>query len=192
MKCYQMRFRTFLWCIVSLSLTSCAYKVPTTTKQIDSTKIADTNQINPRPPLPNYANRLPKKITTSEKVVLVDPRVHAWGAYTANGELVRAGLATAGSSWCSDIKRACRTKPGSFRIQSLGNANCKSSIYPLPRGGAPMPYCMFFNKNQGLHGSYNVVEGNVSHGCVRLRVHDAEWLRFQFVKMGTKVIVKPY
>ncbi len=43
-----------------------------------------------------------------------------------------------------------------------------------------MPYCMFFNGNQGLHGSPYVMEGNVSHGCVRLSVSDAEWLRFNF------------
>lgn len=192
MKCYQMRFRTVIWFVASILLSSCAYKATTAMPYTDSTKLADTNQINPRPPLPNYANRLPKKINTSEKVVVVDPRVHAWGAYSSNGDLIKAGLATAGSSWCKDIKRPCRTKSGSFRVQSLGNSHCKSTIYPLPRGGAPMPYCMFFNKNQGLHGSYNVVEGNVSHGCVRLRVGDAEWLRFQFVNRGTKVIVRPY
>ena len=140
----------------------------------------------------NYADRLPQHIATKEKTIMVDPNVHAWGAYDANGNLVRAGLATAGSSWCSDIKRACRTRPGSFRIQSLGHSGCKSSIYPLPRGGAPMPYCMFFNGHQGLHGSYNVVEGNVSHGCVRLQVSDAEWIRFNFAKIGTRVVVKPY
>jgi lipoprotein-anchoring transpeptidase ErfK/SrfK len=55
-----------------------------------------------------------------------------------------------------------------------------------------MPYCMFFNGNQGLHGSYNVVDGNASHGCVRMTVSDAEWVRFNFANIGTKVIVRPY
>lgn len=125
-------------------------------------------------------------------MIVIDPNVHVWGAYDANGNLVKAGLATAGNDWCPDIKRACRTKAGSFRIQSLGSAGCKSSIYPLPKGGAPMPYCMFFNGHQGLHGSYQVVEGNLSHGCVRLQVADAQWIRFNFARIGTKVIVKPY
>lgn len=140
----------------------------------------------------NYSARMPSHISTSEKVVVVNPNVHAWGAYDSSGNLVRAGIATAGANWCPDIGRKCHTKSGSFRVQSLGNASCKSSIYPLPRGGAPMPYCMFFNGNQGLHGSYNVVDGNASHGCVRLRVSDAEWLRFNFINVGTKVIVKSY
>lgn len=141
----------------------------------------------------NYAARMPSSIAPmGEKVIIVNPNVHAFGAYDANGNLVRGGLATAGGNWCPDIHRRCHTRAGSFRIQSLGSASCKSTIYPLPRGGAPMPYCMFFNGNQGLHGSYNVVDGNVSHGCVRLHVDDAEWIRFNFAHIGTKVVVKSY
>jgi lipoprotein-anchoring transpeptidase ErfK/SrfK len=143
----------------------------------------------------NYADRIPSHINTGgQKVVVVDPRVHVWGAYDANGNLVRAGLASAGANWCPDIQRPCRTTPGSFRVNSLGSPDCKSSRYPIPNGGAPMPYCMYFNNHQALHGSAasNVVEGNVSHGCVRLRVSDAEWLRYNFVNVGTRVIIKPY
>jgi hypothetical protein len=142
----------------------------------------------------NYAERLPQHISTTEPTVLVDPRVHAWGAYDASGDLIRAGLASAGGNWCPDIHRACHTKPGVFRVFLLGNASCKSSRYPIPRGGAPMPYCMYFNRNQALHGSpaSHVVEGNVSHGCVRMHVQDANWLRHNFVNVGTKVIIKPY
>jgi lipoprotein-anchoring transpeptidase ErfK/SrfK len=140
----------------------------------------------------SHSSRMPSHINTSEKVIVIDPRVHAWGAYDANGNLLRSGIATAGSGWCPDIRRSCRTRVGTFRIYSLGSFGCKSSRYPLPRGGAPMPYCMFFNGNQGLHGSYNVVDGNASHGCVRLHVDDAEWVRFNFANHGTKVIVRPY
>ena len=55
-----------------------------------------------------------------------------------------------------------------------------------------MPYCMYFHGGQALHGSYEVVNGNISHGCVRLHVNDARWLRFNFAEPGTKVIIKPY
>lgn len=138
--------------------------------------------------------RLPQHISShGEKVIVIDPHVHAWGAYSPTGELLRSGLATAGKRWCPDIDRACRTAVGSFRIYSLGSFNCKSHKFPVERGGgAPMPYCMFFNGGQGLHGSYEVVDGNASHGCVRLHVDDAEWIRFNFANVGTKVIVKPY
>lgn len=139
----------------------------------------------------DYASRLPSQISGG-KAIVVDPNVHAWGAYNESGDLVKAGLVTAGNDWCPDIGRSCRTGSGTFRIYSLGSASCKSKIFPVGRGGAPMPYCMFFHGGQALHGSYEVVEGNVSHGCVRLRVPDAEWLRFNFANVGTKVIVKPY
>lgn len=135
-----------------------------------------------------------------EKVIIIDPVIHSFGAYDADGELLRSGLTTAGGSWCRDIHRSCRTRSGSFRIYTLGGPGCISHKYPLPRGGAPMPYCMFFNGRQGLHGSYEVVRGNVSHGCVRVHVADAKWLRYNFVDgpnsangyRGTLVIVRPY
>lgn len=137
-----------------------------------------------------------------EKVIIVNPRTHTWSAYDADGVLIRSGLATAGSSWCRDLHRPCRTKSGSFRIYSLGSSSCRSHKFPLPRGGAPMPYCMFFNGGQGLHGSpaSHVVAANISHGCVRMHVEDARWLRFEFVDgpnssngyRGTRVIVRPY
>lgn len=195
MRSLLSRFGIFLCFVLPFILSSCAYRSRSVSDQAGNQTRANLYQAPANAPAPNYADRLPQQINSrGERVVIIDPHVHAWGAYASDGELVRAGLATAGSSWCPDIHRACRTKTGSFRVQSLGSVNCKSSIYPLPKGGAPMPYCMFFNKNQGLHGSHYhaVVEGNVSHGCVRLRIQDAEWLRFNFVRVGTKVIVRPY
>lgn len=140
----------------------------------------------------DYSNRMPSTIATNEKVVIVDPSARAWGAYDKHGTLLRSGLATSGSSYCPDLDRSCRTSVGTFRIYSLGTPECKSHKFPLPRGGAPMPYCMFFNGGQGLHGSYEVVDGNVSHGCVRMHVDDAKWLRYNFASVGTKVVVKSY
>jgi len=141
----------------------------------------------------DYASRIPQTIDTTEKVIVVDPRVHVWGAYD-NGSLVKAGLASAGASYCPDLGKPCRTEVGTFRIHSLGTASCESSIFPIPNGGAPMPYCMYFNNGQALHGvsDNEVVEGNVSHGCVRMHVSDAEWVRYNFASIGTKVIIKPY
>jgi hypothetical protein len=149
----------------------------------------------------NSRSELPASIQPhSEKVIIIDPKLHEWGAYSADGKLIRSGLATAGAKWCRDIEKPCRTKTGTFRIYSLGDEGCYSSKFPLPDGGAPMPYCMFFNGGQAIHGSDNVVYGNVSHGCVRVHQSDAAWLRNHFVEspnrrneyQGTKVIVKPY
>lgn len=146
------------------------------------------------PPLPaQYAERLASQISPpGEKLILVNPKSHVWGAYNARGFLLRAGLATAGGKWCRDTQRPCLTRPGSYRIFSLGGSECVSSLYPLGEGGAPMPYCMFFNGNQGLHGSNAVTEANISHGCVRVSVADAQWIRYQFATKGTKIVIEPY
>jgi len=138
--------------------------------------------------------------TRGEKVIVVDPHRHTFAAYDANGHLKRSGMASSGRNYCPDIRRPCRTHTGYFRLYYLGDESCYSTRYPLPNGGAPMPYCMYFNGNQALHGSYEVAYANLSHGCVRLRVSDAAWLRYHFVESpnasnhyrGTLVIIKPY
>ncbi|MDR3477847.1 MAG: L,D-transpeptidase [Gammaproteobacteria bacterium] len=140
-----------------------------------------------------YHASLPATIPAQgEPVIIVNPNVHAWGAYSAAGKLLRSGLATAGSSYCRDLDRACKTKAGVFRINSLGSEDCISKKFPLGEGGAPMPYCMFFNGGQGIHGSHELAYANISHGCVRVSVSDARWLRFHFSRINTKVIIKPY
>ncbi len=136
-----------------------------------------------------------------EKVVVVDPAQLAWGAYDAEGTLIRWGPASGGADWCKDIDDECRTQSGTFRVYSMGSSNCVSKKFPLPDGGAPMPYCMFFHHGQALHGEPQGLPGyNASHGCVRLYVNDVAWLRFDFVEpamaengyRGTKIVVTPY
>ena len=140
---------------------------------------------------------LPELIhANGEKTILVDPGEHAFGAYASNGQLIRWGIATAGASQCAGTNDSCRTKTGQFRIYSLGDGGCASDKYD----GAPMPYCMFFNGGQALHGSSAVQFDNISHGCIRLHVDDAKWLRYHFVEgpslanhyRGTRVVVKSY
>lgn len=143
--------------------------------------------------LPTLAFSLPAYINSpGEKMVVVSPSEHAWGAYDASGRLIRSGVASAGADWCKDIGRECRTDVGSFRVRSLGNRNCVSPSFPVGRGGAPMHYCMYFTPYQALHGSNDVRHANISHGCVRLHVADAAWLRFNFVNIGTLVVIEPY
>ena len=144
---------------------------------------------------------LPLHLDTTEKLVIFDPRELAWGAYDDEGYLVRWGPASGGANWCKDIESECRTHSGEFRAYSLGSSRCFSSKFPLPDGGAPMPYCIFFNGGQAFHGEPNGVLGyNASHGCIRTFVNDAEWLRYNFIEgpsernnfRGTKIIVLPY
>ncbi len=141
----------------------------------------------------SQANALPRLIEApGEKAVVFDPKTHTWGAYDAQGRLIRSGLASGGKDYCKDMHRQCHTEEGRFRILSLGNASCTSPSFPIPTGGSPMPYCMYFNEAQALHGSPHVVDGNISHGCVRMRVADAKWLRYNFADVGTLVVILPY
>lgn len=191
---YSRLWPVSVFCWAIFTLTSCA-----TTDSNDYDYPCATAAPQPAPllwdPSCDYSARVPQQIEThGQKVVLVDPRAHAWGAYAPSGELVKAGIATAGGDWCEDVGRPCRTTVGTFRIRSLGSADCKSSVYPLPKGGGLMPYCMFFHGSESLHGTTDdlLAEDNLSHGCVRMRIQDAEWVRYEFASVGTKVVIKPY
>lgn len=146
----------------------------------------------------DYSSRLPQTYNTEgKKTVVVDPQAHVWGAYSADGELIKSGLATAGGVQCppdDPNEPTCKTSIGKFKITRMGDGECVSKVYPRPQGGGLMPYCMYFNKGQALHGSPDntVIEDNVSHGCVRMRIQDAEWVRKNFAELGTTVVVLPY
>lgn len=124
------------------------------------------------------------------KTIIVDQAELAFGAYSADGQLVRWGPVSGGKGYCPDLGRSCRTVTGSFTVYSKGGADCISTKFPIPEGGAPMPYCMFFHGGYALHGSPSVPGFNASHGCVRLFTEDAQWLNHNFVDYSTRVIVR--
>ncbi len=127
---------------------------------------------------------LPKMISPPGKKMIyvsIDPKVLAWGAYDATGELQAWGPVSGGKGWCPDVNRGCHTVLGKFAVYQKEGASCVSRKFPVGRGGAPMPYCMFFHGGFALHGSYDVPGVNASHGCVRLFVPDAKWLNQEFV-----------
>ncbi|KTD16075.1 L,D-transpeptidase [Legionella jordanis] len=130
-------------------------------------------------------------LTLASNTFIFSPRTRTWKA-VQNGKVIRSGKASGGSHYCKDIRRSCRTPSGVYRIWSKGGAGCVSSRYPLPHGGAKMPYCMFFSKYYAIHGSYEVPNYNASHGCIRVLPSDALWLSRNFIKIGTKVVVQPY
>jgi len=127
-----------------------------------------------------------------EKVIIVsvNPSVLAWGAYDTQGTLQAWGPISSGKNWCPDLNRGCHTPLGTFAIYNKEGRGCRSTKFPIPRGGAPMPYCMFFHGGFALHGSYEVPGYNASHGCVRIFVPDAKWLNQEFVEdKNVKVII---
>lgn len=126
---------------------------------------------------------------TGNKYIIVNITKLAFGAFGEDGQLQYWGPISSGKSYCRDVRRGCGTPSGEFAIYRKGSAGCASSKYPIGRGGAPMPYCMFFHKGYALHGSYDVPGYNASHGCVRLFVKDAEWLNKEFTAGVSRVPV---
>jgi L,D-transpeptidase ErfK/SrfK len=125
-------------------------------------------------------------------LVIVDLSDNAFAAYNPSGTLIHWGPVSAGKDWCPDVGRGCRTPKGVYQLQSKGSPFCISSKYPVPDGGAKMPYCMFFYGGYALHAS-NLPGYHDSHGCVRLFYDDAKWLNLEFAKLGserTMVIVR--
>ena len=120
------------------------------------------------------------------------PRTLTWKAISASGKVVRTGHGSGGRGYCPDIHRSCRTPTGTFSIISMGGAGCRSSRFPIGKGGSPMPYCMFFSQYYAVHGSYEVPGYNASHGCVRIEPSEARWLSHNFMHVGTRVVIKPY
>ncbi len=121
-----------------------------------------------------------------------DPKTLHWTAINGDGKVVKSGHGSSGRAYCPDIRRACRTPTGTHYVISKGGAGCRSSRYPVGRGGSPMPYCMFFSKYYAVHGSYEVPNYNASHGCIRVPPEDAKWLYYNFMEVGTPVIIKSY
>ncbi|BCA94205.1 enhanced entry protein EnhA [Legionella antarctica] len=135
----------------------------------------------------------------TEKQIIIDQEKLAWGAYDAQGNLMWWGPISSGRDKCSDSNHSCRTLTGIFRIFSKENSKCTSNVFPIGRGGAKMPFCMYFHKGFAMHGSDDIPGQRASHGCVRMFVEDAKWLNLNFVELssernnftGTKVIVRP-
>lgn len=136
----------------------------------------------------------PTRIATSGRtVIIVDLTTKAFAAYNIFGLLVHWGPVSGGRGWCPDTGSGCNTPLGVHYVQSKGGAGCISSKFPIPDGGAPMAYCMYFHGGYALHAS-ELPGYNASHGCVRLFREDAEWLNKNFVdtnaKTATEVIVR--
>jgi lipoprotein-anchoring transpeptidase ErfK/SrfK len=123
---------------------------------------------------------------------IFSPKTLQWKAIDDSGKVVRIGHGSGGRRYCPDLHRSCKTPAGVYYVASKGGAGCHSSRYPVGKGGAPMPYCMFFSRYYAIHGSYDVPNHNASHGCVRVKVPDAKWLSHHFIHVGTKVIIQSY
>ena len=72
-----------------------------------------------------------------------------------------------------------------FRVTRM-DADHKSSVYPEPDGGWPMPWALRFHRSEyWIHGG-ELVGRPASHGCVRMFPEDAERL-FGWAVVGVRV-----
>lgn len=143
-----------------------------------------------------------KNTNIHENTIIIDQDKQAWGAYSAQGDLIRWGAASSGSKKCFESPNGCLTPAGTFQIFRKHGKDCFSSSLPKRvngrAGGAYMPYCMFFREGYAIHGSDTLPGYPDSHGCVRIFVEDAKWLYDVFTetrsknKKGTRVIVYPF
>lgn len=157
-------------------------------KRLDEISIYDVS------PFPRYIE------APHEKIIFIDQKELAWGAYNTDGELVWWGPISSGSGHCRSLDGTCLTPPGIFRVIRKQDIYCVSTVFPVrasgENGGAIMPYCMHFFRGYALHGSDVVPGFRDSHGCVRMFIEDAKWLNEEFITIpaaggiiGTRVII---
>jgi hypothetical protein len=140
-------------------------------------------------------NYFPMQIkATGERLFVFDPKASAWAAYDEEGTRVMTGAGSGGIDFCEENPtQSCRTITGTFRVYNKHGIDCHSGEYPVDtKGGAKMPYCMYFYQGFTVHAAYEVPEHPSSHGCVRVFPSAAKWLNEEFMRIGTKVIVLAY
>jgi LysM repeat protein len=80
------------------------------------------------------------------------------------------------------------TPKGTFRIYSkLRSGTMAGPGYRLPN----VPYIMNFYRGYAMHGTYwhNNFGQPMSHGCVNMRISDAQWL-YNWAPIGTLVVIR--
>lgn len=105
------------------------------------------------------------------KFILIDLKRQFLGLYEC-GRLAASYPVSTGRSERGPKGENYRTPTGDFRVHAK-NKDAKSSKYPEPDGGAPMPYAVnFIFPGYWMHGG-DLVGFAASHGCVRELYTDA-------------------
>jgi hypothetical protein len=178
--------------LLSLGLTGCMETDPSTLITDDAGYVHRTIHYLKDKRGRNY---FPEQIKApGQRLFIFDPKASAWAAYDEEGKRVMTGGASGGIDVCEEnSNQSCRTITGTFKIYNKHGLECRSGEYPVDtKGGAKMPYCMYFYQGFTIHAAYEVPEHASSHGCVRVFPSAAKWLNEEFLRIGTKVIVLAY
>jgi hypothetical protein len=119
------------------------------------------------PPAPDLATKL-----------VIDINSQSWHHFE-HGNLMNSGVVSTGSSGTS-------TPRGHFRA-GIKQRYKRSSLYPKPRGGAPMNYAIQVRGDIFLHEGY-LPGYPASHGCIRVWTSDAKYL-WRNIRRGDKIVV---
>ncbi len=120
------------------------------------------------------------------KYVLVDLKRQFLGLYEC-GHLAASYPISSGTSVRGPKGENFRTPTGDYRVKAK-NKDAKSSKYPEPHGGAPMPYAVSFKwPGYWMHGG-DLVGYPASHGCIRQLYSEAPKV-FEWARIGTPVRV---
>jgi hypothetical protein len=178
--------------LLCLSLSSCVDNDPSTLITDDAGYVHRTIHYTRDKRGRNY---FPEQIkATGEKRFVFDPKASAWAAYNEEGTRLMTGGGSAGIDTCEEnATQSCRTITGTFKLYNKHGLECRSGEYPVDtKGGAKMPYCMYFYQGFTIHAAFEVPERPSSHGCVRVFPSAAKWLNEEFMRIGTKVIILAY
>lgn len=178
--------------LLCLSLSSCVDNDPSTLITDDAGYVHRTIHYTRDKRGRNY---FPERINaTGEKRFVFDPKASAWAAYDEEGTRLMTGGGSAGVDSCEEnATQSCRTITGTFKMYNKHGIDCRSGEYPVDtKGGAKMPYCMYFYQGFTIHAAFEVPERASSHGCVRVFPSAAKWLNEEFMRIGTKVIILAY
>ena len=123
-------------------------------------------------------------ISTTDKLITVDlgkQKLYAW----EGGRIQKEFSVSTGMRYTPTVR-------GSFKIYIKNEKqNMKGSYPPYePYFLKNVPYVMFFKGSYAIHVTYwhNKFGSRASHGCVNLRVEDAQWV-YEWAPMGTRVEV---
>lgn len=97
------------------------------------------------------------------------------------------GDSTIFSAVVSTGKSTTPTPEGIYTIQrKYSQDRMRGEDYDIP----DVPNVLYFHRGYAIHGAYwhNSFGTPVSHGCVNLPLHNAQWL-FDWTKIDTPVII---